>query len=225
MNDRQLSSFEAWLDTVRGLNARTIRIRISNCKRVEQFEGDLDSLFDNDRLASLVERLTYSTEDATYRRRPKHKVPINGDVRTGTATLKTAVTLYRDFRNSSEFGLDDRPRARPVRQRAGGRRTESESWPDWGQPTDETLRGLAQALTPLVRFLKPEIVAAIAEDTRRYAKEWSLRSPPNRRSQKHRARPGTATARASSLGVSPNTSRPCATLRRCCERPRSGCRD
>ena len=175
MDDRHLSSFEAWLDTVRGISAPTIRSRISNCKRVEQFEGDLDSLFDNDGLASLLERLTYSTEDATYRRRPKHMVPINGDVGTGTATLKTAVTLYREFRNSSELGLGDRPRTRPVRQRAGGQRTESGSWPDWEQPTEETLRSLAQALTPLVRFLKPEIVAAIAEDTRRHATEWSLR--------------------------------------------------
>ena len=157
MDGRHLSSFEAWLDTVRGISAPTIRSRISNCKRVEQFEGDLDSLFDNDGLASLLERLTYSTEDATYRRRPKHMVPINGDVRTGTATLKTAVTLYREFRNSSELGLGDRPRTRPVRQRAGGQRTESGSWPDWGQPTEETLRSLAQALTPLVRFLKPKL--------------------------------------------------------------------
>ena len=175
MDDRRLSSFEAWLDSVRGLSARTIGSRISNCKRVEQYEGDLDSMFDNDGLASLLERLTYSTEDATYRRSPNHKVPINGNVRTGTAALKTAVSLYREFRNSPESALGDRPRRRPVRQRVGGRRTESVSWPDWGQPTEETLRGLAQALTPLVRFLKPEIVAAIAEDTRRHAAEWSLR--------------------------------------------------
>ena len=101
------------------------------------------------------------------------KVPINGNVRKGIATLKTAVTLYREFRSSSELGLVDRPRKRPVRQRAAGRRTESGSWPDWGQPTDETLHGLAQALTPLVRFLKPEIVVAV--DTRRHASKWSLR--------------------------------------------------
>lgn len=143
MDDRHLDSFEAWLDAVRGLNARTIGSRISSCERVEQYEGDLDSQFDNDGLASLLEHLTYSTEDATYRRSPKHKVPINGNVRTGTATLKTAVTLYRDFRNSSELGLAAPPRTRPIRQRAAGRRTASGSWPDWGQPTDETLLGLA----------------------------------------------------------------------------------
>lgn len=118
------------LKPVRGLSTRTIGSRNRNCKRVEQYEDDLDSLFDSDRLASLLERLTYSTEDATYGRSPKHKVPIAGNVRMGTATLKTAVSLYREFRNSSVSRLGDRPRKRPVRQRVGGCRTESGSWPD-----------------------------------------------------------------------------------------------
>ena len=64
-----------------------------------------DSLFDNGELPDLLERLTYSTEDARFRRTPKHKAPIDGNVRTGTATLKTAVTLYRDFRNASKLDV------------------------------------------------------------------------------------------------------------------------
>lgn len=160
---------------MRGLDSRTIGSRISNCKRVEKFEGDLDSLFDNDGLANLLERLTYSTEDARYRRRPRHKVPINGDVRTGTATLKTAVTLYRDFRNSSKRGFAVQPTARSVREQVGRRPTRAGGWPDWKQPSEEALSGLAQVLAPLVRFLKPEILAATVEDTQRHAKEWSAR--------------------------------------------------
>ena len=96
MNDSKWRLFETWLDTERGLDARTIGNRISNCRRVEKFEGDLDA----DGLSGLLERLTYSTDDARYRRTPKHKFPINGDVRRGTAALKTAVRLYRGFRYS-----------------------------------------------------------------------------------------------------------------------------
>ena len=81
MNEQRWSRFETWLETVRGLDARTIASRISNCKRVEKFEGHLDSLFDTDELADLLQRLTYSTEDARFRRAPKHKVPIDGNVR------------------------------------------------------------------------------------------------------------------------------------------------
>ena len=95
-------SFAAWLDTKRGLNARTIGSRISNCKRVETYEGDLDAQFRVDGLASLMDRLTYSTEDRQYRRRPKHKVPINGNLHNGTATLKAAVRLYQEFRRSAD---------------------------------------------------------------------------------------------------------------------------
>ena len=174
MNEQRWSRFETWLDTVRGLDARTIAKRISTCKRVERFEGNLESLFDTGELANLLDRLTYSTEDARFRRAPKHKVPINGDVRTGTATLKTAVTLYRAFRNASKLGVADRP-TRSVREQVGRRRAGPGSWPDWLQPSEEALRGLAQALAPLVRFLKPEIIAAIVEDTQRHAKEWSVR--------------------------------------------------
>ena len=173
MNERRWSRFEAWLDTVRGLDERTIASRISNCKRVEKFEGNLDSLFDTDELADLLERLTYSTEDVRIRRPPKHKVPIDGDVRTGTATLKTAATLYRAFRNASELDVPVRPMTRSVREQVARPRARSGSWPDWQQPSEETLRSLAQVLAPHVRFLQPEIIAALVEDTQRHAKEWS----------------------------------------------------
>ena len=173
MNERRWNRFETWLDTVRGLDERTIASRIGNCKRVEKFEGDLDSLYDTDELADLLERLTYSTEDARFRRAPKHKVPIDGDVRTGTATLKTAATLYRAFRNASELDVSVRPTTRSVREQVARPRAGPGSWPDWQQPSEETLRGLAQVLAPLVRFLQPEIIAALVEDTQRHAKEWS----------------------------------------------------
>ena len=48
----QQELFKAWLDTVRELSARTVESRISNCKRVEQYEGDLDILYASDGLAA-----------------------------------------------------------------------------------------------------------------------------------------------------------------------------
>ena len=175
MNEQRWSRFETWLDSERELDARTIASTISTCRRVERFEGDLDFMFDNSELADLLERLTYSTEDARFRRTPKHKVPIDGNVRTGTATLKTAVRLYRDFRNASKLAATVRPATRTVREQVGRRRAEPGNWPDWPQPSNGPLRGLAQVLAPLVRFLQPEIIAAIVEDTRRHAKGWSAR--------------------------------------------------
>lgn len=96
----QEESFKIWLVTVRGLNERTAGGRLSNCKRVEASEGDLDKQWGADGLAALIGRLTYSKEDERSGRRPKHRIEIVGDVYNGTATLKNAVVLYREFRSS-----------------------------------------------------------------------------------------------------------------------------
>ncbi|MDE0035933.1 MAG: hypothetical protein OXU77_00060 [Gammaproteobacteria bacterium] len=76
MDERRCDLFEAWMADVRGLRAPTIKSRLTNCRRVEKFEGDLDSLFELDRLADLLEKLTYSAEDQRNGRRSRHRVPI-----------------------------------------------------------------------------------------------------------------------------------------------------
>ena len=177
MNETQRRRFETWLETVRGLDARTIRVRISNCKRVEQFEGDLDAQFDADGLNRLIDRLTYSSEDARYERMPKHNVPIDGDIHNGTATLKSAVNLYRKFRNPiGPERVAGTHEGSPRRQSSPRRKDRPRAqWPSWPQPSDEALLDLARVLAPLSRFLEPEIVGAVAEDNRRCRAEWSPR--------------------------------------------------
>ena len=174
-NGMQEARFEVWLDVGRGLNTRTVGSRISNCRRVEAFEGNLDDQYDADGLADLIERLTYSREDARHRRNPKHKVPINGDIYNGTATLKSAVGLYRDFR--SDRGATAGSTTVPAKRRSLARRTRRPGvhWPVWPQPTDEDLLELARAMAPFVRFLAPGIVGAVAEDNRLMGAEWSAR--------------------------------------------------
>ena len=94
--------FGVWLvrERERPLKPSTVGSRIANCRRVEAYEGDLDAMYDADHLDGMIERLTYSREDVRYGRRPKHGVPIDGDIYNGTATLKRAVRLYRDFRSA-----------------------------------------------------------------------------------------------------------------------------
>lgn len=152
-------SFKVWLVSVRGLNERTARTRFSNCKRVEAFEGDLDEQWEADELAGLIGRLTYSKKNERSGARPKHRIPIVGDVYTGTATLKNAVRLYRGFRGS---------------EGRTNRRTEV-GWPDWPPPKDDDLLELARAMAPFVRFLHPGVVYAVAEDNRRMGADWSAR--------------------------------------------------
>lgn len=88
--------FKIWLE-LNGYTFSTIQNRISNCRNVENYEGDLDKHFFKDSGISLLERLAYSTADERDNLPANHKVPINGNVRNGSATLKQAVKLYMDF--------------------------------------------------------------------------------------------------------------------------------
>lgn len=88
--------FKEWLEK-KEYTFSTIQNRISNCRNVENYEGDLDEHFQKDYGISLLERLAYSTADERDNLPANHKVPINGNIRNGSGTLKQAVKLYMDF--------------------------------------------------------------------------------------------------------------------------------
>lgn len=71
----------------------------SRCKRIESYEGDLDTQFRRDRMAALLSRLTFSRGDERSGVAPTHEIPIHGDLVNGTASLRNAANLYRSFCN------------------------------------------------------------------------------------------------------------------------------
>lgn len=178
----RVEQFEAWLNHhyigARGqsLAATAIRSRVSNCRSIDSYEGDLDEHFEADGMVELNARLTYCTADQRVALAPRHAIPIDGDIRTGTATLKSAMTLYRMFcsawpRGTSQPTAPPRPKtdqpASPIR-----RRVKSIAWPTWPQPTEIETLALARIAMPYVRFLKPDIVASIVEDNERERERW-----------------------------------------------------
>ena len=166
-----LIRFESYLRDVKGFLAGTIRNRLSDCDRLARHEGDLDAHFDKDGMEDLLARLTYSTGDQRRDLPPKHCVPINGDIRTGTATLKSAAKLYRSFREYDGKPIDRQSKPTMVR-RSRRARAPAMSWPEWRQPEEADLLKLAHVLTPLVKFLHPDIVAAVAEDNQCHLADW-----------------------------------------------------
>ena len=162
--------FENWLRDVRGLAENSAKARLSNVRTLERYEGDLDAHFDEDCMGGLLARLAYSAEDERRGAQQLHQVPIRGNVRNGTATLKGAANLYREFREGD--GAPERHASNPARRRSRRRRAPAKSWPEWGQPKNEDILQLAKVLTPLARFLHPDIVAAVAEDNRQRFAEW-----------------------------------------------------
>ena len=94
--------FEEWLKEA-GYQPNVVHSRVSNCETVCTYEGDLDVFYEADQCADLLRRLSYSSGDERNNRPTKHKIPIHGNKRTGSATLKQAVTLYVKFRNNENI--------------------------------------------------------------------------------------------------------------------------
>lgn len=92
--------FESWLKNFKRFDASTINARISNCKRIEKYYGDLDEIYNEDKFITLLEELTYNTTDRKFGAKPKHKIPIEGDIYNVTHTLKVALKLYVEYREN-----------------------------------------------------------------------------------------------------------------------------
>ncbi len=100
--------FKDWLQIKFPDSKTTVDNRISNCNNVEKYYGDLDVHFSKDKCKSIVNELTYSTNDERAKTPQRHKVLIKGNIRTGSATLKLAVNLYVEFREYlNEVSISD----------------------------------------------------------------------------------------------------------------------
>lgn len=166
-------AFRSWLSNNRSYGTGTVNSRVSNCKTVEGCEGDLDQLFERDLLRGLVDKLTYSKADERQNRPARHQIPINGNVYNGTATLRSAVSLYRQFRENRVERTPITSATLKTARNAGARKSpERRTWPTWDKPGSAEVLALAHATTPFVRFLSPAIVHAIVEDNEQHRLEW-----------------------------------------------------
>lgn len=169
-------AFRSWLSSNRSYGRATINSRVSNCKTVEGCEGDLDEHFDQDRLRGLVEKLTYSKADERQNRPARHQIPINGNVYTGTATLRSAVSLYKQFRENWVEGspiTSATVKKTRVRNSRAAKSSKGGTWPTWNQPGSDEVLALAHATAPFVQFLSPAIVQAVVEDNEQHRIEWT----------------------------------------------------
>ncbi|MFD5021084.1 hypothetical protein ACFWMP_19435 [Paenibacillus sp. NPDC058367] len=94
-------AFRSYLDRTIS-SEKQVRDCISRCRRVEESEGNLIKHYTNDRGRFLMERLTYSKEDADRELEPKHHITFKGtkgyhSILVGTASLRNAVQHYFYF--------------------------------------------------------------------------------------------------------------------------------
>ncbi len=94
--------YKDWLNR-QGYGDGTIVAQLHRVGRVEEHYGDLDAHFERDGLRSLVDALTYSTDDERQGKPNPTKIPFVGNARNNLASYKSAVLWYRRFR---EGGAD-----------------------------------------------------------------------------------------------------------------------
>jgi len=96
----RIDNFTEWM-LAEGLDKEAVRSRASNCQTVEKYQHvDLDEQYDLDRCEHLIALFTYTTDDERTGKPPLHQVPINGNIRNGSATYKSSIRKYVTFRDS-----------------------------------------------------------------------------------------------------------------------------
>lgn len=163
------AAFEAWLATQKKYEPGTVRSRVANCKRVEKFYlKGLDVIYAEGDFDKLIAEFDYSTDDYKELRPKKHKVQIKGNPQTGSATLKQALGLYKEFLDSSvPNGALITSAPPPIGPEPG-----ASEWPKWDEPSDAESLQLAKVLAPYVRFLHPDIVRALVVDNEKMRTKW-----------------------------------------------------
>jgi len=164
------SQFYDWL--CEKYQVGTSRSRLTNCRKIEEHEGNLDDHFTKDKGASLIRKLTYTKDDELNKREKKHNIPIKGSkkdsIYNGTATLKQAVRLYFDFKS----GRKTTTSTIKTRRVATVRRKKVD-WPVWDHPNDEELYELIKLTAKYIKFLHPEIINELVDDNIKHRNEWS----------------------------------------------------
>lgn len=100
----QSEAFKVWLESRRISSADNY---ISRLKKVEEYEGDLDAIFDLGRCDKLIAKYTYTRENQTNREKPKHNIPqttassgkdLYESYYEGTNDYKNRISKYFSFR-------------------------------------------------------------------------------------------------------------------------------
>lgn len=79
------------------------RSRISEVRKVEEHYGSLDEHFLNGTYQEVIDSLEYSKHDERANKPNPSKITINGKIRDGLSSYKSAAVLYRKFLNDNTF--------------------------------------------------------------------------------------------------------------------------
>lgn len=101
----------------RGLKPTSVSTQISDVRRLEKHYGDLDELYDPDRLAGVLNNLSYTKDDEQRNRPNPSLLEIDGDLNSNLSHFRSSLGAYRDFREATGETQDElwqRLRASPA---------------------------------------------------------------------------------------------------------------
>lgn len=102
----QEADFRVWLGT-QAYAQNSVNTWLTDARRVERSMGDLDTAFDSDRCAALLDSLAYSTKDRADGRKNSTAIVIDHDkIYHNFASFRSAVRCYIRFRDA-ENGEQD----------------------------------------------------------------------------------------------------------------------
>lgn len=99
------SGYREWLKQ-QGYGTGTIIAQMHRAGRVEDCHGDIDDHYTKDRMASLIAKLRYSTEDKLLARPNPSAIPFEGDICNNLASYRFAARQYLKFRDAGSVGID-----------------------------------------------------------------------------------------------------------------------
>ncbi|OAV74855.1 hypothetical protein Barb7_01587 [Bacteroidales bacterium Barb7] len=166
--------FREWLE--KKFSKKVAGSRFTNCKRVEKFYGNLEVYFQKDKCSSIIEELTYTTEDERKNRKQRHKIPIDGNIRTGSATLKRATRLYVEFRLRDSLSISDNKHIFQMQSNNDKKEKKREAsmifeFPDLSIST-EIEKEIAIILGKACHHIHPEIVNRIVQANKEFKSEF-----------------------------------------------------
>ena len=111
MGELRTDEYRDWLKQSELLES-SVSTYVSDTKRVEEHYGDLDGLYDEDRLEGVLDGLHYSAADRDAKADNPSRIPIGGDLYKGLAAYSTAVRKYREYRETNAMAVSEDSRFR-----------------------------------------------------------------------------------------------------------------
>ena len=97
--------FRAWLKS--NYTANSAATHYSQAKKVEEFYGNLDDIFDSGEIESIATELNYSSQDVKLGKPNPSKIPAGNNLYTNLAAYKSSLRCYAKYReNEPEFNSE-----------------------------------------------------------------------------------------------------------------------